>query len=165
MGLFDQLFKKESVVYAENDIVAVADARIVPNYQISDVMFAEEMLGQTLAFELKNGTIVSPANGTLEVMYPTGHAFAVRMADGTGLLVHVGINTVNRKGNGFKVLKKQGDYVTAGEVIVKVNVNELLDAGYDMTTMLIVTETPSSQKVPFYHQNNVKRGQILNKEK
>ena len=98
-------------------------------------------------------------------MYPTGHAFAVRMADGTGLLVHVGINTVNRKGNGFKVLKKQGDYVTAGEVIVKVNVNELLDAGYDMTTMLIVTETPSSQKVPFYHQNNVKRGQILNKEK
>ena len=67
MGLFDQLFKKESVVYEEDDIVAVADARIVPNYQISDVMFAEEMLGQTLAFELKNGTIVSPANGTLEV--------------------------------------------------------------------------------------------------
>ena len=43
MGLFDQLFKKESVVYEEDDIVAVADARIVPNYQISDVMFAEEL--------------------------------------------------------------------------------------------------------------------------
>ena len=75
--------------------------------EINDPMFAEEMMGQTIGFILSVGEVVVPATGRLEVLFPTGHAFALRMNDGTGLLVHIGIDTVNLKGKGFKVLKSK----------------------------------------------------------
>lgn len=108
--------------------------------EINDPMFAEEMMGQTIGFILSDGEVVAPAIGRLEVLFPTGHAFALRMNDGTRLLIHIGIDTVNLKGKGFKVLKKQGDRVKAGEIVVKVDLDTVKQAGYDATTMLIVTE-------------------------
>ena len=106
--------------------------------EINDPMFAEEMMGQTIGFILSDGEVVAPATGRLEVLFTTGHAFALRMNDGTGLLVHIGIYTVNLKGKGFKVLKKQGERVKAGEAVVKVDLDTVKQAGYDTTTMLIV---------------------------
>lgn len=108
--------------------------------EINDPMFAEEMMGQTIGFILSDGEVVAPATRRLEVLFPTGHAFALRMNDGTRLLIHIGIDTVNLKGKGFKVLKKQGDRVKAGEIVVKVDLDTVKQAGYDATTMLIVTE-------------------------
>lgn len=84
-------------------------------------MFAQEIMGQTIGFVPKNGLIVSPANGTLEVVFQTGHAFGVRMQDGTGLLVHIGINTVDMNGKGFKIFARQGDTVKAGQPIIFVD--------------------------------------------
>ncbi|MEG2750168.1 MAG: PTS glucose transporter subunit IIA, partial [Anaerorhabdus sp.] len=82
MGLFDKLFSKDNVTkYKDTDIVSIANAEMVPASKVNDVMFAQEMMGQTIAFELKDGVIVAPANGKLEVMYPTGHAFAIRTKD------------------------------------------------------------------------------------
>ena len=108
--------------------------------EINDPMFAEEMMGQTIGFILSDGEVVAPTTGRLEVLFPTGHAFALRMNDGTRLLIHIGIDTVNLKGKGFKVLKKQGDRVKAGEIVVKVDLDTVKQAGYDAITMLIVTE-------------------------
>ena len=64
-------------------------------------------MGQTVAVEPTDGVIVSPANGEIELVFDTGHAFAVRMKDGTGLLVHIGIDTVSLEGKGFHVLKSR----------------------------------------------------------
>ena len=118
MGLFDSLFgKKESRTYQDSDIVAVVSGPVVNNADIPDPVFAQEMLGKTFAVKPSGVKAVAPANGTLEVLFPTGHAFAVRTADGTGLLVHIGIDTVNLKGKGFKVMASQGDVVKAGQTI------------------------------------------------
>ena len=105
MGLFDGLFgKKEPKTYEDSDVVAVVSGKVIRNQDIPDPVFAQEMLGKTFAVKPSGVKAVAPANGTLEVLFPTGHAFAVRTADGTGLLVHVGIDTVNLKGKGFKVI-------------------------------------------------------------
>lgn len=165
MGLFDKLLNKDNKTkYDDSDIVAIANAVIIPVSNVSDVMFAQEMMGQTVAFELKDGAIVSPANGKLEVMYHTGHAFAVRTKTGLGLLVHVGINTVELGGKGFKILAKQGDTVTAGQKLLEVDIHLLKEAGYDTTTMLIVTEPiDTTKKIPFLDAGDVQQGQIINK--
>lgn len=162
MGLFSKIWNKEETAYADGDIVALANAEMIPPSSVGDAMFAQEMLGQTIAFVLKDKTVVSPANGTLEVMYPTGHAFAVRMKNGMGLLVHVGIDTVSLKGKGFKVFAKQGDTVKAGQKILEVDSEMIRAAGYDPTTMLIITE-PSEEgaKVSFADYGEVKRGQKI----
>lgn len=130
--------------------------------EINDPMFAEEMMGQTIGFILSDGEVAAPATGRLEVLFPTGHAFALRMNDGTRLLIHIGIDTVNLKGKGFKVLKKQGDRVKAGEVVVKVDLDTVKQAGYDTTTMLIVTEPIyDGEKINFIGFGDVKKSQII----
>lgn len=90
-------------------------------------------------------------------MIPTGHAFGITMKSGVALLVHIGVNTVKENGNGFTILKKQGDSVKAGDPIVTVNLKQLRKK-YDMSTMLIVTDTNGHEvkmeTVPF-----VTRGQ------
>ncbi len=160
MKFFSKL--KEDVKYDDKSIVAIADATVVPTDKINDPVFSKEMLGQTIAFELKEDIIVSPSNGILEVMYPTGHAFAVRRNDGLGILVHVGINTVDLNGKGFKIYAKQGAKVKAGQKILKIDSEFIKKSGYDLTTMLIITEN-HKEKLQFLCQSEVKSGQIISK--
>ena len=149
---------------ADNVIVAVADGALIGPDKIKDEMFSQEAMGQTIAVEPTSGVIVSPANGALEMVFETGHAFAVRMKDGTGLLVHIGVDTVNMKGEGFKVLKKQGDEVKAGEPVVQVDLKAVEAAGYSTQTMIVVTE-PANEDVPvsYIPFGPVKAGQIITK--
>jgi len=105
-------------------------------------------------------TICAPANGNLTVLFPTGHAFGVTMKNGVELLVHIGINTVEANGDGFKVLNfKQGDEVKAGDPIVTVDFKKL-GAKYDMSTMLIVTNA-NGQTITFRQPGDVKRGESV----
>ena len=130
--------------------------------EINDPMFAEEMMGQTIGFILSDGEVVAPATGRLEVLFTIGHAFALRMNDGTGLLVHIGIDTVNLKGKGFKVLKKQWERAKAGEADVKFDLDTVKQAGYDTITMLIVYRANSWwKKINFIGFGDVKKSQII----
>ncbi len=162
MGLLNNLFKKgEQNVYSDTDVVAVANGIFCPPQEISDPVFAGEMMGQTVAFKLEDGMIVSPANGKIEMIYPTGHAFAVKMKDGTGLLIHIGVNTVNMEGKGFKKLVSEGDMVRAGQPIVKVDLDIVQAAGYDSITMLIIAEPVEEKKMQFADYGNVCKGQVI----
>lgn len=163
MKLMSKLFNKEENNYNDTDIIALANAEMISPSEVNDEMFAQEMLGQTIAFDLHDKTIVAPCNGALEVMYPTGHAFAIRMYNGMGILVHVGIDTVNLKGKGFKVLAKQGQQVKAGQKILEVDKELIKQNGYDPTTMLIVTEPlHENEEIKVIDYGAVKRGQIIN---
>ena len=150
---------------ADSDIVSVADGKFIGPADLVDAMFAEEAMGQTVAVEPANGTIGAPANGVLESVFETGHAFTLRMKDGTGLLVHIGVDTVNLKGKGFAVLKKQGDTVAAGEPVVKVDLAAVKAAGYSTQTMTVVAEPLDDASpvsfMPFGAA--VTRGQKLNR--
>lgn len=161
-GIIFKICKKEETIYDDDDIVALADAKTIPASEVGDEMFSQEMLGQTVAFVLQEKTVISPANGILEVMYPTGHAFAVRMENGTGILVHVGIDTVNLKGKGFRVFAKQGDRVKAGQKILEVDSDVIREAGYDPTTMLVITEQAEEGKtVDFIAYGEVNKKMLL----
>lgn len=150
---------------ADNTLVAFADGKFIGPDEMVDEMFKTEAMGQTVAIEPANGTICAPANGELEMVFETGHAFGMRMADGTGLLIHIGVDTVSLKGTGFKVLKKQGDQVKAGEPVVKVDLKAVKDAGYSTQTMLVITEPLDDAKpVEFLDFGaSVTKGQKLTK--
>ena len=163
MGLFSS-FKKKEIQYNDTDIIALANADIIPTEEINDPVFSKELLGQTIAFNLQDETIVAPCNGVLEVMYPTGHAFGIRRPDGLGVLVHIGINTVNLNGKGFKLYAKQGETVKAGQKLIKVSAEWIRDEGYDLSTMLIITEPLNKdERIQFIDKKHVTRGEIINK--
>lgn len=149
----------------DDALVAVANGKFIGPEDMQDEMFSQQAMGQTVAVEPSDGTISAPANGILEMIFETGHAFGMRMADGTGLLVHIGVDTVNLKGEGFTVLKKQGDIVKAGEPVVRVDLEVLKKAGYSSQTMLVITEPADENKQAKFTDfgKNVSRGERLNK--
>ena len=156
MGLFGGLFKKK------DEIVALADGKVVETKSVSDPMFAEEMMGKTLVFNYDADTVTlhSPASGTLTVLFPTGHAFGITTDDCVELLVHCGVDTVSANGDGFKLLdKKQGDKVNAGDPIVEVDVKKLKEK-FDMSTMLVITN-PNGKTLEFVGPCDVKLGQSV----
>lgn len=170
MGLFDKLFKKEEATklpdlnIPDNQIVAIADGELIDVHTVSDPVFADEMMGKSTAFRFTQDKAVlcAPANGVMEAIFETGHAFGIKMPNGVELLVHIGIDTVNAKGDGFKLFgKKQGDPVRAGEPIVETDFKKL-SAKYDMSTMLIITND-NDQEIDFIDPQKVTRGQLITK--
>lgn len=147
---------KEGIIVADNEIVALDNANQIPIESVNDTVFSSKTLGDGIAFELKQDLITAPVNGTLSVLYPTGHAFGMTMDNGVELLCHIGINTVESKGKGFKILAKQGDKVKAGDSLVEVDLKQL-SKEYDMTTMLVITNE-NNKKVQFFGREKVKRG-------
>ncbi|MCH3962152.1 MAG: PTS glucose transporter subunit IIA [Solobacterium sp.] len=138
MWLLNQ-FNKEAK--DPNGIYAMADGQLIDVSAVGDPMFANKLLGDSVAFRYEGdtATICSPCEGTLSVLFPTGHAFGITRKDGVEVLVHIGINTVEAKGKGFNILhKKQGQNVKAGDPIVEVDLAELRKT-YEMNTMLIIT--------------------------
>ncbi len=131
---------EEAPAVPDDVIVAAVNGTLIGPADIKDEMFSQQTMGQTIAIEPSDGTIASPVNGTIEMIFPTGHAFGLRMKDGTGLLVHIGVDTVNLKGQGFTVLKKQGDSVKAGEPVVRVDLETVKGAGYSPQTIIVITE-------------------------
>ncbi len=163
--MFSFLKKKEKYEPLNLDdrkISSLGNGKLIPITSVSDEMFAEEMMGESIAFSFTgNGvTIFAPVNGTLNAMFPTGHAFGITTADGVEILVHIGIDTVESKGAGFKMLgKKVGDPVKAGDPIVTVDFDKL-GASYDMSTMLIITD-PNEKTVTLKKEGTVERSSII----
>ena len=170
MGLFDKLLKKEEEVVlpelnvGDEDIVALADGELIDIKTVSDPVFAEQMMGKSTAFKFPGDKVVlcAPANGTLAVLFPTGHAYGLQMNNGVELLVHCGVDTVNANGDGFRLLgKKQGDTVKAGDPIVEVDLKKLSKT-YDMSTMLIITNA-NDKELDFVDPKPVVRGEKVTK--
>jgi PTS system glucose-specific IIA component len=101
------------------DVLAPCPGRLVPLSQTPDPVFASEMVGPGVAIDPDPGevTVVSPIAGKVVKVHP--HAFVVLGADGVGVLVHLGINTVRLEGKGFEVLAEQGSTVEAGDPMVR----------------------------------------------
>ncbi|KJY58206.1 PTS Glc IIA [Lactobacillus kullabergensis] len=165
MDLFKIFERKNKILplnASDEDIVAMADGTMFDVTKVSDPIFANQTLGNSVAFKYpkKQITICSPANGILTTLFPTGHAFGIKTNMGIEILIHIGINTVNANGNGFSFGKfRQGDKVKSGDPIVTVNVKKLSNY-FDMSTILIITKT-NNKKIDFIPFQKVRKGQLI----
>jgi len=90
---------------------------------------------------------VAPADGTITVAYATKHAYGLTTADGVEILIHIGIDTVNLDGKGFESFVKQGQTVSKGDKLGTFDAAIIKDAGYPVTTMVLVTNTNNFEQV------------------
>ncbi len=159
--LLNKIFSKKNNLEDEK-IVAMADGELIDITAVSDPIFAEKIMGESAAFKFYGDIvkICSPINGELTLMYPTGHAFGVTNKYGVEILVHIGVNTVEADGEGFVIGNyKQGDQLKCGDPIVTVNM-EKLKTKYDMSTMLIITNS-NGNHYEFLSPQEVKCGQSV----
>ncbi|HLS92856.1 MAG TPA: PTS glucose transporter subunit IIA, partial [Microbacterium sp.] len=100
--------------------------------------FAEQIMGPGLAIEPTGDTVVSPAPGRVGHAFDTGHAIAIVTDDDLEVLVHIGLDTVDMKGDGFTTLVKTGDIVDEGTPLLRVDLDKIRAAGHPTITPVVV---------------------------
>ena len=134
---------KEEVKVMENaiDIASPAEGKAISLSEVADATFAQEILGKGAAIVPEKGVIYAPFDGKVDVMFETGHAVGLVGENGVELLVHIGIDTVNLEGKYFSPKKAAGDVVKKGDVLIEFDIEKIKEAGYDVTTPVIVSNT------------------------
>lgn len=144
-------------------ILAPCPGRIFPITEVSDPVFAQQIVGPGIAMEPAPArtTVLSPVAGTLVKLHP--HAFAIATSDGTGILVHLGIDTVKLNGEGFELLTSEGSTLSAGDPIVTWNPADISRKGMDATVVVVVLDRPDATLTRPTEQNNiqVQAGEVL----
>lgn len=147
-------------IEADTKLVAVVDGEMIDITTVKDETFATKVLGDGVAFVPSGSIVVAPCSGQVSMLAETGHAFGITRDDGVEVLVHVGIDTVQMKGEGFTNLLKAGDAVKAGQPIMKVDFDLVKQKGYDPSTMLIITD-PADKTITFSAFGPVNAGQVI----
>lgn len=128
-------------------VAAPVKGKIQNLSQAADEAFASGALGQGAMIEPENDIVVAPFDGTVTALFPTKHAIGLTAFDGTELLIHVGINTVELNGKHFETFVRQGDKVRKGQKLIAFDTEAIRKEGFPTQTMIIVTNTPDFKSV------------------
>lgn len=116
---------------------------------VNDEVFASKAMGDGIAIIPKEGILYAPTDATVAAVFPTGHAIGLKTTNGTELLMHIGINTVEMNGKGFRVLVETGKNVKKGDKLVEFDLETIKEARYDTTTMMILSDMANVEKITF----------------
>lgn len=121
--------------------VAVANGQVMPLSEVPDQVFSTKMMGEGYAVNPVDNQIVSPVNGKITSIFPTKHALGIQTDTGLEVLIHMGLETVDLKGAGFAILVDENQTITAGTPIATMDLSAIKEAGKEIITMVIVTNS------------------------
>lgn len=124
-----------------NDVVVYAplSGQVLSLEELPDPTFAQKMLGDGMAIEPASRQVLAPFDGTVVTAFPTQHAIGLRSVAGLECLIHVGIDTVNLNGQGFRLLVEEGQTVRLGEPLIELDLDALRLSGKALSTPVIIT--------------------------
>ena len=147
---------------AVTEIASPLKATTMDLDKVPDPVFSSGAVGQGVGLEPEGDIVVkAPADGTVVVAPSSGHAFGITLDNGVEILIHVGLDTVNLEGKGFDVKVAQGDRVSEGQELVRVDRSVIEQAGYPLTTPVLITNTASFASVEVVGGDSVEPGQAL----
>lgn len=142
-------------------IVSPLDGKICPLDSIEDPVFSAEVLGKGCAIEPDKGEVYAPADGVILKIAESDHAINLRCDSGAELLIHVGMDTVERHGAGFTPQVHAGEHVRCGQLLLKFDLQKIRADGYPVTTPVVVTNSDAFSEVAVIASGNVKAGQNI----
>ena len=155
-----QAEEQTSAAPSRVELVAICDGRTLPLSEVPDEVFSQGVMGEGMAFEPTGDTIYAPADAEVSVvMEDSRHACGLALADGTELLIHIGIDTVDMKGDGFTLFVHEGDMVRAGDKLITFSPGKIAAAGHPKTTVFIVTEPAGHTDMKFFTDIDVTHGE------
>ena len=139
---------------------APIDGRLIELSHVPDVVFARKIMGDGFAIEPANGEVISPVDGTVtSFMADTRHAVGITSTEGLEILIHIGIDTVQLAGEGFVGLVVQDDPVTAGQPLLKVDLERIRDKVPSLVSPVVFTNLPTGSTVNVEEGRVVQRGE------
>lgn len=138
--LFGMKEEKAKALEDTERIVSPLNGKVIAMTEMKDEVFRSEAMGTGVAVIPEEGKVYAPCDGEVAMVFPTGHAIGLTSENGTEILIHIGVNTVEENGNGFEVKVQQDAKVKKGDLLVTFDL-EMLRKKYDMTTPVIITNT------------------------
>ena len=129
--------------------------KAIPLTQVSDEVFASGVLGKGIAVQPASGKILAPADATVSMIYPTLHAVGLILDSGIEMMIHIGIDTVKLNGKYFEKHVQDGDHVKKGQLLVSFDMQKIEQAGYDLTTTVVVTNSKNYAAIGSTNKDNV----------
>ena len=126
---------------AEMKIFAPIKGNAISYEEIPDETFASGVLGAGIGIEPEEGVVYAPYDGEISSTTETKHAIGITGAGDMELLIHVGVDTVNMKGDGFELFVKEGDKVKKGDKLITFDIEKIKAAGYSPTTAVLLTNS------------------------
>lgn len=142
-------------------LVSPLNGDVKPLSEIKDEVFSSGAMGQGVAIEPSEGVLHAPADGKIALVFPTGHVVGINTTDGAEVLMHIGMDTVNLQGKGFKTLVQKGQEVKAGDPLVEFNIKEIKAAGYEVATPVVVTNSKKYESINQVDNGTVEVGQEI----
>lgn len=121
------------------EITSPLTGKIIPITEVPDNVFATKMMGDGFAIVPTNGIVVAPTDGEIVTVFQTKHAIGFKSLVGTEILIHIGINTVELKGAGFKTLVNSGDQVKKGQALLEVDLEYIKEHATSLITPVVFT--------------------------
>lgn len=134
---------------------------VMPLSEVKDAAFASEILGKGCAIVPSEGILCSPVDGKVATLFPTLHVIGIVPNDGAEILMHIGLDTVQLEGKGFKAFVDQGDEVKKGQKLVEFDIDLIKAAGYCVETPVVVTNSASYLDILVQNVDKVERGDNL----
>lgn len=141
---FDLFKKKKQPTSLE--IVAPVNGSILPLEEVPDPVFNQKMMGEGIAITPSDGHFLSPVKGKVIQLPDTKHAVGILAADGSEILIHIGLETVALKGEGFEAKVKEGDEVSVGQVLIEADLEYIREHADNIVTPIIITNSQNNNK-------------------
>ena len=142
MGFLSKLFGKKEEQVQELVLNSYMKGKVVDITEVPDPVFAQKMMGDGFAIIPEEGKLVSPVAGEIIQVFPTKHAFGIKSGE-VELLIHVGLETVAMKGDGFDVAVSAGDRVEVGQTLLTYDLEFVKEKAKDIITPCVVTNMDS----------------------
>lgn len=153
--------KKAGSILAQCQIASPLKGKVLPLDQMKDDAFASGVLGKGAAVLPEEGKVYAPADGEITTLFPTLHALGMMTKDGVELLIHIGLDTVQLNGEGFKAHISQGEQVKKGQLLIEFDMDFLEKKGYCLETPVLVTNSDDFLEVAAVAGEQVTPGETL----
>ncbi|WP_077602152.1 PTS transporter subunit IIABC [Oceanobacillus sojae] len=142
------------------DITAPATGEIISIDKVPDQVFSTRAMGDGFAIELQDNVIYAPVSGKIVGVFPTKHAISIIDNFGNEVLIHIGLDTVNLEGEGFRLLVEEGDVINQNDLIAEINSEQIRNKGYSLITPVIFTNLDKEMyEVKLSVKGRIKAGQ------
>lgn len=147
--------KTVSASVKDETVKSPVTGQVVALADVEDKVFSSGAMGKGIAVEPAIGEITAPADAEVKILFPTKHAIGLVTEDGTELLIHIGMNTVELEGNHFTAYINQGDKVKAGQKLISFDTEAIRAEGYSLLTPVIVTNSSDYSDIQTTHSKEV----------
>ena len=137
----------------ESNIKAYASGELISIEDVKDPTFSKKIMGEGFAIIPTEGKVCAPCDAKVETIFFTKHAIGLKAVDGTEMLIHIGIDTVNLNGKYFKSYVNEGDYVKAGDTLITFEMDKVRNEGYDTVIPLVFTNPEKQYHIAQFMKN------------